>query len=476
MDAATRWKHDLEGRTVPDAILEAAPESPWNCPVELFRSRAARADTDDPTPTTVRALEALPPGGTILDVGCGGGATSLPLASVASLLVGVDGSAEMLVAYREAVERRDREVTTIHGRWPDVATSAPGADVAVSGHVLYNVQDLAPFVRALDAHAERRVVLELTEHHPLRWMNELWLRFHGLVFPDGPDAAVAERAIHDLGFDAARDDREADRTRGHGGFERREDAVAMIRRRLCLAAERDGEIADALGDRLRGTTRGSGPPARGARAWSRSGGTWPAEPQHPVHAASTRVTDPYRPRSPSGRSTRTVALPSPPSRRTTGRIARSVATNPPRSCDPAGADATSSNVNLRTPPRRLASTSTVTNGLHLCRVELAPAGLQEDLPPAGEAIVTGEPQRERTAPVADARPTHVQLVLGIDAQGDLENPPARARRSDLRSASNRTRSDGRRSPRPPAGRGRSARPRRHPPRRRPRARRPTSPS
>ncbi len=106
-------------------------------------------------------------------------------------------------------------------------------------------------MRALDAHAERRVVLELTEHHPLRWMNELWLRFHGLVFPDGPDAAVAERALHDLGFDAARDDREADRTRGHGGFERREDAVAMVRRRLCLAADRDGEVADALGDRLR---------------------------------------------------------------------------------------------------------------------------------------------------------------------------------------------------------------------------------
>ena len=35
------------------------------------------------------------------------------------------------------------------------------------------------------------------------------------------------------------------------GFERREHAVALVRRRLCLTPERDGEIARALGPRLR---------------------------------------------------------------------------------------------------------------------------------------------------------------------------------------------------------------------------------
>ena len=37
---------------------------------------------------------------------------------------------------------------------------------------------------------------------------------------------------------------------GRGGFEQREDAVALIRRRLCLGPENDPEIAEALGDRL----------------------------------------------------------------------------------------------------------------------------------------------------------------------------------------------------------------------------------
>jgi hypothetical protein len=35
-----------------------------------------------------------------------------------------------------------------------------------------------------------------------------------------------------------------------GGFARREDAVAWIRRRLCLDATRDADVAAALGDRL----------------------------------------------------------------------------------------------------------------------------------------------------------------------------------------------------------------------------------
>ena len=235
---------------MPPEILAAAPESPWGCPVELFRSRAQRAGSGEPTPTTVRALEGLPERGTVLDVGCGAGATSLPLAERAGAFVGVDTSPEMASAFRDAVQPLERDVATIEGGWPEVASSAPEVDVVVCGHVLYNVQDVVPFVRALDDHARRRTVVELTERHPLQWMNDLWRRFHDVVFPDGPTADVAERVLRDVGLAVLREQRTTDRGRGHGGFERREDAVALIRRRLCLPAERDGEIAVALGDRL----------------------------------------------------------------------------------------------------------------------------------------------------------------------------------------------------------------------------------
>jgi SAM-dependent methyltransferase len=246
--ALERWGDELRAMAIPDAILDAAPESPFAFPTELFRRRAERATTAEPTPTTKAALENLPAGGDVLDVGCGGGATSLPLAGRAGSITGVDGSGPMLETFLEQVGRAGPVAHTVEGSWPDVAGRTPEADVVVCGHVLYNVQDLEPFVLALDGHARRRCVLELTQEHPLAWMADLWERFQGWRRPVGPTAEVAEAALRELDLFPTRADRAAD---DPGGFGRRDDAVAMIRRRLCLPADRDGEIAEALGVNLR---------------------------------------------------------------------------------------------------------------------------------------------------------------------------------------------------------------------------------
>lgn len=253
--AASRWHEDLLAWAIPETILAAAPESPYGYPAELFRLRARRASSGEaaPTPTTTSAREALA-GGAVLDVGCGGGATSLSLAPGAGLLIGVDERPEMLAAFRAAASEAGVPAETVEGRWPDVASSTPVAEVAVCGHVLYNVADLVPFVRALGAHASRRVVLELTDRHPLAWMHDLWVRFHGLTRPDGPTADDAAAVLEEMGLDVGRAERRE--AGGHGGFVQRSDAIALVRRRLCLSAERDGEIADALGDRLRSDDEG----------------------------------------------------------------------------------------------------------------------------------------------------------------------------------------------------------------------------
>ncbi|MGZ4132931.1 MAG: class I SAM-dependent methyltransferase [Actinomycetota bacterium] len=253
---ADRWREPLEARAIPQTILDAAPESPWGFPPELFRVRAERAGSGPPTPTTLRALEALGEGGTVLDVGCGSGATSLPLAAAATHLTGIDGSPPMLAAFREAAAARWVEADAIEGAWPEAAGRAPACDVVVSGHVLYNVPDLPPFLEALTAHADRRVVVELTDHHPLFWMHDLWERFHDLRFPDGPTAEDAAAVARETGVALHREDRHVGEDRGTGGFSSRDDALALVRRRLCLPAERDAELADALGDRLRSDSEG----------------------------------------------------------------------------------------------------------------------------------------------------------------------------------------------------------------------------
>ena len=241
--ALDRWREQLEAWAIPEEIIERAPESPWGFPVGMFRSRAAQARTAAPTPSNREALRFLGGGGTVLDVGAGGGAASLPLAGAARRIVAVDESEGMTEAFLAATAEAGVEAAAVLGRWPDVAAKVDPADVVVCNDVLYNVQDLGPFALALTGHARRRVVAQITRAHPLAPMRPLWRRFHGLDRPRGPTADDAVAALALLGIQVERQDWT---TASAGSFERQGDLVAFLRRRLCLPADRDPEIAEAL--------------------------------------------------------------------------------------------------------------------------------------------------------------------------------------------------------------------------------------
>jgi SAM-dependent methyltransferase len=241
--ALARWREQLDGWAIPEEILAAAPESPWEYPVGLFRSRARRAGSGPATPSNREAARHLPAGGSVLDVGAGGGAASLPLAGVAGRLVAVDESPAMVAAFLAAAQAAGVPAEGVEGRWPEVAGRVAPADVAVCHHVLYNVADLAPFAGALTGHARRRVVVELTERHPLAGLAPLWRRFHDLERPTGPTADDAVAALEALGLRVARQDWQS---RDRFGFDDFDELVAFTRRRLCLPADRDPEVAAAL--------------------------------------------------------------------------------------------------------------------------------------------------------------------------------------------------------------------------------------
>lgn len=252
MNAAARWRRALEARGIPQALIDAAPASPWGFPREVFEARAARSTQADPgeTPTAARALEALPDGGTVLDVGVGGGATSLPLAGRAGTIIGVDAEADMLEAFITTGGGVGVATTAIEGRWPEIEGRVPEADVVTSGHTIYNVPELGAFVSALDGHARHRVVLEATDRHPLGWMTDLWRTFHDLDIPDEPRIELAIDVLRGIGIDPHRRDRSGDDDPG-GGFTTKEAAIALVRTRLCLTPDHDAAIAERLGTRLR---------------------------------------------------------------------------------------------------------------------------------------------------------------------------------------------------------------------------------
>ena len=237
--AADRWAADLAAWAIPDEILAAAPESPWGFPPALFR--APEDDVGSGTPSRRRALDALPAGGVVLDVGAGGGAASIPLCPPAGRLVAVDESAGMLASLAARAEELGVGHEEVQGRWPDVASAVPAADVVVCHHVFYNVPDLADFALALTDHARRRVVAELTATHPLTAQAGLWRHFHGIDRPAGPTADDAIAVLREAGLDVVAERFQVPpRPRPD-----RAEWVAFVRRRLCLPAERDAEL-DAL--------------------------------------------------------------------------------------------------------------------------------------------------------------------------------------------------------------------------------------
>jgi len=230
MSASARWAEELAAWAIDPELLAAAPESPYGFPAGLFGA-------DRGAPVTHQAVREVHPH-SVLDVGCGGGAASIPVG--APELLGVDESAELLALFAAAAGPGTR---TWRGRWPDVAGQVPAADVVVSANVVYNVPDIADFLTALTRHARRRVVVELTDVHPWTSMAGLWRHFHGQERPSGPTTELFADVLTELGL-----------AWEHRSWPRQDpwrDApadvvLAFTRRRLCLPASRDGEVAAAM--------------------------------------------------------------------------------------------------------------------------------------------------------------------------------------------------------------------------------------
>jgi SAM-dependent methyltransferase len=241
---AEYWRESLAAWAIPEEILDAAPESPWQLRPHQFAARADHVLRQGVTTVTQqRALEALREGGSVLDVGAGAGAASLPLLSRATKLTAVDGDAGMIEELRARVPSTI-ELTVVHGRWPDVANDVGLADVVVCNHVAYNVPNLDEFVTALTEKARRRVVMEVTAVHPRANQNFLWPIFHGIERPERPVAADAVAVVRATGVEP-----HAEEWAGPEllmASDELADLIAAVRRYLCLGADRDPEIAAAL--------------------------------------------------------------------------------------------------------------------------------------------------------------------------------------------------------------------------------------
>jgi SAM-dependent methyltransferase len=191
--AARGKQHDAacaaQGRTTDDY---------WARRAKSYSRFAGESQSEDPF--VERLLRRFGTEDTVLDVGAGTGRHAVPLARHVRRVIAVDPSAAMLRFLRQgATEAGLDNVDIFEGAWPDIERDVPAADVAISAHVLYPIEDVAPFLVALDGHARRTCFLHLMARQP--WFDEmgLWEAVHGDQRLPQPTYIDVVNLLHQLG-------------------------------------------------------------------------------------------------------------------------------------------------------------------------------------------------------------------------------------------------------------------------------------
>jgi precorrin-6B methylase 2 len=235
---ADRWRELLRSSAVPQAIIDASPEPDATLEPERFRWRPEEDALQPVRPSRRRALEGLPESGTVLDVGVGGGASSLGLVPKPGLIIGVDPLPGMLESFQASAAAAGVNSRAVAGTWPEAAGDVEPADVVVCHHAIYRTEELEEFLTAMTGRARQRVVVEVSDRSPLAGLDPLWKALYGIERPEWSVADELEAVLAAMALGAEREDmvlpaRAPDVT---------PEFVAFCRRRLNAGPERDAEI------------------------------------------------------------------------------------------------------------------------------------------------------------------------------------------------------------------------------------------
>lgn len=238
ISASEKWRADLQSWDIPKEILDQAEEAPWTHAPALFALPDKIADT----PSHRIAKEALKEDGSVLDIGCGGGVATFAIAKSGNHVIGVDHQTEMLEMYMQNAKSRNINAEVHDGFWPAISDQVPIADVVTVHHVVYNVGEIEPFLRALNSHAVKRVVIELPLVHPMTSASSGWKHFWNLVRPTSPNADDLLSVLNEMGINAHLEKFSADFPLEQSP----EDIADRTRVRLCLPQSRLEEVKEFL--------------------------------------------------------------------------------------------------------------------------------------------------------------------------------------------------------------------------------------
>jgi SAM-dependent methyltransferase len=142
----------------------------------------------DPRRTGEEALDALltlaEPEDRWLDIGAGAGRYALPLAARVGEVIALEPSASMRNALRTGKEEHGlANVRIVAGAWPaalETLGEPPVADVSFIAHVGYDIEEIGPFIDAMERAASRLCVAMLTDQSPASVADPFWPIVHGM--------------------------------------------------------------------------------------------------------------------------------------------------------------------------------------------------------------------------------------------------------------------------------------------------------
>ncbi len=225
MSAVDHWRQMIIAEHAQtDRIRGPRPNDHWTQYARNFKDDPHRAGDE-----MVEELRArIRRGETLIDVGAGGGRLALPLALSCQRVIAVEPSPSMCAVLRETADEHGIEnVSITEAGWAEC--SVDPADVVLSSHVVYVIQEIEPFVRKMESHARRLVLAVLFQSPPQAQMAGLWERVHGeerLRLPCLPEFLPV---LEELGIEATVTELEA---QTQGGFASFEEARENLTRRL----------------------------------------------------------------------------------------------------------------------------------------------------------------------------------------------------------------------------------------------------
>ena len=222
-----------------ERFREAQPSDFYASIAGMFRADPRRQDDS----ALNALLQYVEPTDTVLDIGAGGGRYALPLALACREVIAIDPSAGMRRVLSESmVEHGIRNITVLDGRWP-ADSSGLSADVVLISHLGYDVEDIGPFLDAMETAARRLCVAVLLSQPPPATADRFWPDVHGVAraaLPSLPEFLVLLTARGRL-FEVQLVDR-APQT-----YDRPEQALAWLRQQLWTAT---GSAKDQTLERL----------------------------------------------------------------------------------------------------------------------------------------------------------------------------------------------------------------------------------